>query len=570
VQKASLPPFLALAAILLAGWIDGSTAALHAAETTQSQPIQTDVCVYGGTSAGVTAAIQTARMGKRCVLVQTEKRLGGLTSNGLGWTDVGSAEAVGGLAREFYHRIHRHYQDPAAWQHETRASYVRRAGLVPDEKRQIMFTFEPRIALAEMQRMLKEVAVTTIPGRIARPKGVIKENGRIRQLILEDGGVITADQYIDASYEGDLLAEAGVSYTVGREPSSQYGETLAGIQAGRAHKNQLPHGISPYRIPNQPDSGRLPGINADAGGTDGKGDGRLQAYCYRMCLTDVASNRVMIARPADYREEDFELLFRAIEAGQKSRFFKLSPMPNRKTDSNNDAGISTDFIGGNYDLKEGWNYAEADYARRAVVDELHRRYQMGLVWTLQNHPRVPAAIRRSWANWGMPRDEFTENGHWPPGIYVREARRMTGDFVVTEHHVHQEPGHVAHDPIGMGGYNVDSHHVQRHITPEGFVLNEGDVQLAPARGPYGISYQSIVPRRDEAENLLVPVCLSASHVAFGSIRMEPVFMILGQSAATAAVLAIEDKVPVQKVHYTKLAAALRRDGQILSLPSRSR
>lgn len=533
---------------------------------TNSHPIhlKTDVCVYGGTSAGIAAAVQAARMGKHCVLVTPEKRLGGLTSNGLGWTDVGNANAIGGLAREFYHLIYLHYSNSAAWTQEPRAAYIRHSSLKPDENRQLMFTFEPKVAVAIFDQLLAESHVTIIHGQIMRPGGVKKNGARINEIVTQDGKVvIRAMEFIDASYEGDLLAEAGVSYTVGREGKNKYDEPLAGIQTAQAKKNQLVEGINPFVIPGNTNSGLLSGVAPNAGGADSEKDKCLQAYCYRMCLTDVASNCVMISKPPNYNEADFQLLFRALTAGQKDRFFKTSPMPNRKTDSNNDSGFSTDFIGGNYNLSEGWNYVDASYIKRKEILEAHRNFQMGLVWTLQNHPRVPAEIRKAWSKWGLPLDEFTGNDHWPAEIYVREARRMVSDFVITQHEVDQEPGHIASDPVGMGGYNMDSHNVQRYVTTNGFVQNEGDLQSPPAHGPYGISYRALVPSTNEVENLLTPTCVSASHIAFGSIRMEPVFMILGQSAGAAAVLAMEDKVPVQRVDYKKLRVTLLTAGQIL-------
>jgi hypothetical protein len=526
--------------------------------------IQTDVCIYGGTSAGIAAAIQVTRSGKRCVLVSPSKRLGGLTSNGLGWTDVGSAEAIGGFAREFYHEVYLHYAETSSWVSQSREAYLRQSSLRPDDQKQVMFTFEPKVAATIFHHLLNQASVKVIYARIKRPDGITKAGTRLQALVTEDGKtIVSAAQFIDASYEGDLLAEAGVSYTIGREGSAKYRESLAGIQTAHANKNQLAPGIDPYRVSGKADSGLLSGVRANAGGPDGTEDRRLQAYCYRMCLTDVVSNRVRVPKPSGYREDDFELLFRAIEAGQRQRFFKLSPMPNRKTDSNSDAGFSTDFIGGNYDLTADWNYADASYAKRESIDQAHRAFQLGLLWTLQNHARIPAEIRKAWSNWGLPLDEFTENEHWPLELYIREARRMISDFVITEHDVHQEPGHVASDSVGMGGYNLDSHHVQRYLTAKGFVQNEGDVQIAPRRGPYGISYRALTPRSAEAENLLAPVCLSASHVAFGSIRMEPVFMILGQSAGAAAVIAIDDRVSVQKVNYSKLSGELLKAGQVL-------
>lgn len=529
--------------------------------------VDADICVYGGSAAGVAAAVQVARRGKSCVLVSPERRFGGLTSGGLGWTDVGSDKnIIGGIAREFYRRVYLHYADSNAWTRETRAQYIARSSMDPDDTLRVMFTFEPKVAARILEEMLAEARVTVAPGRLRRGGGGVTLDGaRIREIVTDDGAaIVRAGMFIDATYEGDLMAEAGVPYVVGREANAVHGETLNGIQTARATGNQLPGGIDPYVVPGQPASGLLPGVEADAGGADGTGDGRLQAYCYRLCLTDVASNRLPIAQPAGYREEDFEILFRSIEAGQSDRFFKRSPMPNRKTDSNNDSGASMDFIGGNYSVTGGWNYAEAGYAQREAIRQAHEYYQRGFIWTLQNHARVPSAIRSAWAAWGLPLDEFGETGGWPHQLYIREARRMAGDYVITEHHVDQESGFVADDPVGMGVYNMDSHHVQRHVNAGGYVRNEGDVQVAPAHGAYGVSYRAIVPPTNSVRNLLVPVCLSATHIAYGSIRMEPVFMVLAQSAAAAAVQALDDGVPVQQVDYERLRLHLAAAGQVVS------
>jgi len=311
-------------------------------------------------------------------------------------------------------------------------------------------------------------------------------------------------------------------------------------------------------VEGDPTSGLLPGVNPDLGGEKGSADHRLQAYCYRMCLTDHPENRVMIEKPQGYNEADYEILFRAIEVGQKGGFYKLSPMPNRKTDSNNTGGISTDFIGMNYG--DDWNWATLNHTEREKLAAKHRDWQLGLVWTLQNHPRVPAPIRESHKPWGLPKDEFVDNGHWPINLYVREARRMRSDFVMTENHCKRKT--AIDDPIGMGAYALDSHNTQR-VVHKGMVKNEGDIQSYLGGKAYGISYRSIIPRASECENLLVPWALSATHIAFGSIRMEPVFMILSQSAATAAVMAIDNHLPVQEVPYPSLRARLLADGQIL-------
>jgi lysophospholipase L1-like esterase len=538
----------------------------HPANAPSPTLLTGDVCVYGGSSGAVAAAVHAARLGKRVIMLSPDSWFGGLSSNGLGWTDIGSASAIGGIAREFYTRVYNYYLNDSAWTAETRAAYISRSSLDPDATRKMMFTFEPKITRQIFDDFMAESGVTVVRGRLKRTLGgVFKEGRLIREIMTDDGRTsIRAAMFIDATYEGDLLAAAGASYAVGREANSVYSETLNGIQTANAGGNQLPNGIDPYVTPGQPASGLLPGINANAGGADGTGDQRVQAYTFRMCLTDVAANRAPVPQPAGYQESDYELLFRAIAAGQTSNFFKTSPMPNRKTDSNNSNGYSTDFIGGNYNLAEGWNYAEADYAKRDQVLAAHVRYQMGFVWTLQNSTRVPAGIRSSVSVWGLPLDEFTENGGWPAQLYIREARRLVGGYVVTQQDVNQMTGFVATDPIGMGGYNMDSHHTQRHVAASG-VKNEGDVQVAPAKGPYGITYRAIVPKSTEIENLLVPVCVSSSHIAYGSIRMEPVFMILGQSAGAAAVRAINDGVTVQNVSYSSLRRDLLLAGQVLSL-----
>ncbi len=540
---------LVLVAVLLLGI---GQSAVRAWEVTEA-----DICVYGGASGAVTAAVQAARMGKSVVLVTPVAHLGGLTSSGLGWTDLGNNAILGGLSREFYHRVYLHYQNDAAWTVQTRSQFGNngQGGPAFNDATKIASVFEPKVAEGIFDQMIQDHGVPLIHGRMLLEGGVVMDGQRIVAMRLENGREIRAKVFIDATYEGDLMAKAGVSYTVGREPNSQYGETLNGIQTARATSHQLRDGISPYVVPGDSTSGLLPGIRPNAGGADGTGDTNLQAYCYRMVLTDAASNRITITQPEGYNEADYELLFRAIAAGHSTPFFKLDLMPNRKTDSNNTGGISTDFIGWNH------NYAEADYATREQIDLAHRNWQLGLVWTLQNHPRVPQSIRDNLAKWGLPADEFTDNGNWPYQIYVREARRMVSDYVMTEKNCNGSI--LAPDSIGMGAYTMDSHHTQRYVK-NGMVKNEGDVQVGVPR-PYPISYRSIVPKVGECTNLLVPWCLSASHIAYGSIRMEPVFMALGQSAATAASFAIDDEIPVQQVPYAKLKAQMQADGQALTL-----
>jgi hypothetical protein len=517
-----------------------------------------DVLVYGGTSGGVTAAVEAARSGKSVILVDPGSRIGGLSSGGLGWTDLGNANVVGGLSKEFYHRIYEYYQQPGAWKFQTAESFRSAGGQgvrAMDVARQSMWVFEPHAAEKVFNDMLAEAKVKVVRGRLDVAHGVIMKGARIESFRTEDGRVFQATVFIDATYEGDLMARAGVKYTVGREANSLYGETINGIQAARAHGNQLPDGIDPFNIKGNPASGLLAGVNPNAGGPDGSGDSKIQAYCYRMCLTDVPANRVMVERPAGYDERQYELLFRAIEAGQKDRFFKLDLMPNRKTDSNNDSGISTDLIGMNY------NYPDGDYAARDKIAKAQELWQRGLVWTLQHHPRVPESIRQRYAKWGLPKDEFTDTGNWTPQLYVRESRRMLGETIATERTLRDDA--VIEHSIGMGAYNMDSHNAQRYVNASGHVRNEGDVQIGVPH-PYRIDYGVITPKQEQCENLLVPVCLSASHIAYGSIRMEPVFMVLGQSAGAAAVLAIDDQVPVQKVSYEKLEQKLTAEHQVLA------
>ncbi|HDT13953.1 MAG TPA: FAD-dependent oxidoreductase, partial [Candidatus Aminicenantes bacterium] len=345
---------------------------------------------------------------------------------------------------------------------------------------------------------------------------------------------------------------------VGREPNSRYGETLNGVQTRNAVFHQFEHDISPYVVPDDPSSGLLPRIHDEGPGEEGSGDKKVQAYNFRMCLTTAEENRVPFPKPEGYEPLQYELLGRYLDAGWRGIWNKFDPAPNHKTDTNNHGAFSTDDIGMNHD------YPEASYERRQEIVREHERYQKGLMWYLANDPRVPKDVRERMGRWGLARDEFEDNDHWPHQIYVREARRMVGDFVMTESHLTGRKPTVK--SIGMGSYNMDSHHVQRYVDARGCARNEGDIEVNPG-GPYLISYEAIIPRRKEVTNLLVPVCLSSSHIAYGSIRMEPVFMILGQSAAAAARIAVRQDIPVQDVDYDVLRLELLRLGQVLELRS---
>jgi hypothetical protein len=520
-------------------------------------PALYDVVVYGGTSAGVTAAVQTARMGRSVVLVEPGRHVGGLTSSGLGMTDSGDTRVIGGLAREFYRRVRQHYDAPAAWTREKPADFPGyRAGA------DAMWRFEPHVAEAVFQRMLDEAKVPLVLGERLdlRPGvGVRQEGRRIAAVVMESGRALAGRMFIDATYEGDLMARAGVEYTVGREPNSRYGETLNGVQTRQARWHQFTRPVDPYVRPGDPASGLLPGIQPGPPGAEGSGDRRIQAYCFRTCLTDLPANRVAFPKPADYDPRQYDLLLRYLTPDWNDVFGNNQRMPNRKTDTNNHGAVGSDAIGMNYD------YPEGDYAARERIVRRHETYQKGLMWFLANDPRVPEPVRRRVGRWGLARDEFADNGNWPHQIYVREARRMLSDYVMTEQDC--RGSRLVADPVGMGSYNMDSHNAQRYVAADGHVRNEGDVEVSPG-GPYVISYRAIRPKPGQCPNLLVPVCLSASHIAYGSIRMEPVFMILGQSAATAAVEALEAGRPVQEIDYARLRARLERDGQVLSFPGK--
>jgi hypothetical protein len=524
--------------------------ALLAASGGRADPPR-DVVIYGATSGGLVAAIQARALGLSVVVVEPSGHLGGLTAGGLGATDIGNKAAIGGLAREFYRRVGRHYADPAAWTREQREDYASRRQAAAEPE---MWTFEPHVAERVYRDWLDEADVEIVTGeRLDLDGGVAMDGAAIRSLRTESGRVFPGRMFIDATYEGDLMAEAGVSFHVGREANATYGETLNGIQLARATKHQFTHDVDPYVVPGVPASGLIPLISAEPAGTDGAGDARVQAYCFRLCTTDVPENRIAWPKPPGYDERIFELLLRNFEAGDRRVPWNPVAMPNRKTDTNNNFAVSTDFLGANFD------YPCGDHATRERIVAAHRDYQQALMWTLANHPRVPAEVRAHFQRWGLAKDEFVDNGHWPHQLYVREARRMVSDLVMTQHHCQQRE--VADDPVGLGAYNMDSHHVRRLVTPEGRVRNEGDIQVGVS--PYRISWRSIRPRREECTNLLVPVCLSASHIAYGSIRMEPVFMVLGQSAATAAALAIASGGAVQDVPYERLRERLLADGQVL-------
>jgi len=556
--------------------------------------IPADICVYGGSSGGVVAAVQAARLGKRVVLVEPGRHLGGMMAGGLSWSDVGSAERAklfGGLAREVFERIGKHYgQDPAKVFDVVAPETAGRSRSGVDFIRPPSLAFEPKVAERVFNELARAAGVKVLLD--SRARAVVKEPAhtrrvdrgpvsnfgakdnsgsernnqplaaRIIRVELEDGGAVAAKMFIDATYEGDLMALAGVSHTVGRESNSQYGETINGV---RGPQHGPPSGrfsvkVDPFVKAGDPSSGLLPLIAGGAPEPLGSADKHIQSYNYRLCLTDDPANRVPLDPPANYEPAHWELLGRYIVAMTQSgakltlrSFCKYDPLPNRKYDFNNRWPISTDLLGG----ADGWPEGTAE--ERARIARAHEDYLRGFFHFLRTDPRVPANVCEETARFGLPKDEFTDNGHWPHQLYVREARRMVSDFVMTENHIRNRL--VAPDGIALATYPMDIHAVRR-VFQDGKLYNEG---FGGGGGkPAPIGYGAIVPKAAECENLFVTFALSASHAAFGSIRMEPVFMVTSQSAATAACLAIDANASVQDADRARLRARLLADGQILA------
>lgn len=490
-------------------------------------PLSADLCIYTANAAGVVAAVQARRLGLSVVLLNPARQVGGLTTGGLSFTDLGNRDAVGGLAREFYRQLGDHYGVDEEW------------------------CFEPHIAERTLERWLREAGVEVHHRQFVA--GVVTERNRITEMVTTSGLRVRASYFMDCSYEGDLMAAAGVSHFIGRESALTYGEKFNGQQIHASHQFGAP--VDPYVKPGDPASGLLPGIDPDDWFIPGAADHRMQAYNFRMCLTRSPDIRVPFARPEGYDRQQYELLARYLATGWNQVFQKFDRIRGEKTDTNNHGAVSTDFIGAN------WEWPGGGYATREAIFQRHITYQQGYLWFLANDPAVPAPIREAYGKWGLAGDEFSSTGHWPHQLYIREGRRMIGDAVMTEKHCLSRA--AEDDVVGLGAYQMDSHQCRR-IVHAGIVLNEGDVQIKLPK-PYGISYRSIVPRRGETENLLVPVAVSASHIAFGSIRMEPVFMILAQSAAIAASLCLRDgRRAVQALDYATLRPELEQAGQVVS------
>jgi hypothetical protein len=497
-----------------------------------------DVVVYGGTAGGVMAAVSAARQGLRTALVEPAGHLGGMVSGGLGWTDYGRKEVIGGYALEFYWRVGAHYQmgrygNDVAWLHE------------------------PHVAEAIFRGMLREAGVSIFEHqRLKEQSGVRKEGDRLRAIVMEDGSEFTAAVFIDAGYEGDLMAQSGITFTYGRESSAQYGESLAGVRE-KTPFHQFLVDVSP-----KDDQGKLlPEISGERPGPAGSADRRVQAYNFRLCFSDDPANQAPFPRPDGYNPARYALVARLIAAltakdGRTpplASFMKIDRLPNGKTDVNNNGAFSTDFLGGS------WGYPNATYREREAIWQAHKNYIAGFLYFLANDAQVPESLRAEMNRWGLAKDEFTDTANWPRQLYIREARRMVGEYVMTQKDVQTELSKP--DPIGMGSYNSDSHNVERTVDEAGFVRNEGDMQVAVK--PYQIPYRVMLPKRGEARNLLVTAAFSASHVAYSSIRMEPQYMIIGQAAGVAAALAIGSAKAVQEIDTGQLTAILRRQGAVM-------
>jgi hypothetical protein len=501
-------------------------------------PRKADVVVYGGSAAGVIASVAAAREDLSVILLEPGRHLGGMVSGGLGATDSGRKQAIGGYSLEFFQRVRDHY--------------VKKYGEDSPQVRLCTggYHFEPHVAEAVFHEMLGETDAKVVTD--AKLAKVRMDGKRIASISTRDGRTYEAKVFIDASYEGDLMARAGVSYTVGREGRDQYGETLAGVQK-RSPYHQWPMPVSAK----DPDGNLLPFVQPGPPGESGAGDKKVQAYNYRLCMTQDRDNQVPFPKPEGYDPARYELLARYLAKRPDVKVGQLmNPvrMPNGKTDTNNNGPFSTDYIGAN------WDYPDADDAKREEIRQDHIRYTQGFFYFLANDPRVPKKLHDEMNTWGLAKDEFTDTGHWPHQLYVRESRRMIGAYVMTEKDIMTDT--TKDDSVGVGTYNTDSHHVQRVAMPDGTVLNEGDVQVRVP--PYAIAYRSLIPKKEECENLLVPLCMSASHVAYGTIRMEPVYMILGQACGVASALAVGSDKSVQDVDTDKLTSKLLEQKAVLS------
>jgi hypothetical protein len=543
-----MPRFLLVLKPSIAWLLSAGMLAAEALPTSKDVSHIHDVVVYGDSSGAVIAAISAKREGRSVILINPTCFLGGMSASGLGATDfLGRRDTFGGIASEFYDSV--------------AAAYGK------DQVR----SFEPHVGKQVFEKLVENAGVEVVSNELldrTPGKGVKMNGARIESITTLGGRTYRGRMFIDATYVGDLMAAAGVTYTVGRESEGKYGEDMAGVRRGdtrplthnstRSFHDLFTHDVDPYVVPGDPSSGLLPRILALDDLRNGAGDRKIQAYNYRLCLTRKPELKIPLTKPAGYRAIDHELLLRNFEAGDQRMPALMERLAGDgdKIDWNHSEAVGSDLPTVN------WEYPEASYGRRREIEQEYELYIRGFLWTLANSPRVPEKVRRNAASWGLCKDEFTNNGGWPWMIYIREARRMVGDYVMTQHDC--EGKRVAPDPVGLGSFGMDSHVVQYFVTEGRHANNEGVIWRVPP-APYGISYRSIIPRKGECENLFSPLCLGASHVAHGSIRMEPVFMTLSQSAAIAASLAIDAKVSVQEVPYPALHARLLAAKQIVDV-----
>jgi hypothetical protein len=509
----------------------------------QGKKIETEICILSGSEAGFTAALQAGRLGKKVVLIEPTGHPGGMMVEGI-VKDIrfGSARVIGGIAREVYTAIEAYY------------------GLEPDFEDPDWYSrYEPSVAESIIENLLaREENIKIIrKTRIKETGGVEKEGNELKCIFLENGIEISAKLFIDASIEGHLIHFAGVSTETLREGNAKYGETRNGIQVDNTYK-QFMVKVDPYIIPDDPTSGLLPTIQEGVLGEYGARDKYIQGFCFRMCLTKNEDNLIPVAKPENYNPEVYEIYRRYLHAGGKL-FQPHANRHNGKTDIGSWHDLSANLYG------ENWRYPAGNYATQDSIVQYHRDFTMGLIWFLQNDPDVDTATRKNWEGWGLCRDEFTDNGHWPRRLYIRSARRMVSDYVITEHQTRRDNEERVEDPVAIAWWPPDTHHARR-IVKDGFAYNEGFIFGGEDWRPFGISWSALIPKSAECTNLLTPTCLSSSYVAYGAIRILPTFMILGQSAGCAAALALDQQKPVQQIEYDELKKILVENGQILEIP----
>jgi hypothetical protein len=496
-----------------------------------------DLVVYGGTAGGVITAVSGAREGLKVALLEPGTHLGGMATGGLSRTDFGKREVIGGYALEFYWRVGRKYD-------------------IGRFAQDVAWFYEPKVGEQVLREMLQEAGVQVLMHHRLREKtGVSKSGTKLASVTTENGQTFSGKVFADCSYEGDLMAQAGVEYAVGREPSVKYGESLAGVR-DRTPLHQFLVQISPY----DSNGKLLPEVDPGPKAAAGTGDKKVQSYNFRMILSEDPANQIPFPKPPNYDPHRYELLARLLDAMAKKlgrpqvmhEVTLIAKIPNQKADINNQGAFSTDYIG------KSWDYPDGDYATRKRVWDDHINYTKGLFYFLAHDPRVPASLQKEINGWGLAKDEFVDTDHWPHQLYIREARRMVGEYVMTQKDIQTDLKKP--DVIGMGSYNSDSHNIQRLATPDGAVENEGDMQVAVT--PYQIPYRMIVPKRQQATNLLVPVAFSASHVAYSTLRMEPQYMIIGEAAGVAAAMAAKSGGSVQDVDTAALSAKLKSQGAV--------